>query len=82
MQKHPSACTVYASILGLDKIMYVPRPIKAWVLAEALGMEKATVLHALNLLVARNYLVEHKRSQNNVRVFSVVITREQEKPAA
>lgn len=80
MQKHPEACTVYASILGLDNIIFEPRPIKAWVLAEALQMEKKTVLESLNLLVTRGYLTEHARSANNVRVFSVAIHRATSKP--
>lgn len=75
MQKHPAACTVYATLLSLENILFEPRPIKAWVLAEALEMEKETVLKGLNLLVERGYLVEHARSANNVRVFSVAIHR-------
>lgn len=75
MQHHPAACTVYASLLSLENILFEARPIKAWVLAEALGMEKETVLKALNLLVDRGYVVEHGRSANNVRVFSVAAIR-------
>lgn len=85
MQKHPGACTVYAAILGLHRIFFEPRPIKAWVLAEALEMDKGTVLKSLNLLVERGYLRDHGRSQNNVRIFSAVLKREQPeiaKPAA
>jgi DNA-binding IclR family transcriptional regulator len=76
MQKHPAACTVYASILGLDNIFWQPRPIKTWLLAEGLGMRKKTVRQSLNLLVKRGYLVEHPRGDNQVRTFTVAMTRE------
>ena len=75
MRRHPAAMTIYASLLTLDRILYEPRTVKAWVLAEAEGLEKETVLCAMNLLVERGYLLEHERGPNNVRRFTVATTR-------
>lgn len=80
IRRHRAACYVYASLLVLDRIFYEPRAVKAWVLAEALQMEKKTILKALNLLVRRGYLVEHDRTQNGVRQFTIATTRPTETP--
>jgi hypothetical protein len=74
MIRQPSACVVYAALLGIERIFYDPHPVKAWVLADELGLKKGTVLHALDALVAGGYLVEHDRSANNVRTFTVATT--------
>jgi hypothetical protein len=80
MMKYPAACCVYASMLGLENIFFEPRPIKAWVLAEALEMEKETVLKALNKLVEKGYIIEHARTTNNVRTFTIAIERRSSTP--
>jgi hypothetical protein len=71
MRRSPACGAVYAAMIGLDDIFIVARPIKAWVLAEALEMEKETVLLALDKLVEHGYLQEHERGANNVRRFTV-----------
>lgn len=72
IRRNHAAAQVYAALLGLgDMIMYEPRAVKAWVLAEAEGLKKETVLRALNLLVARGYVIEHARAPNNVRRFTI-----------
>lgn len=75
INKHPAAGRVYAAILGLENILFVPRAVKAWVLAEGLGIRKKSVIRSLNLLVQRGYLIEHERDTNNVRRFTVAGTR-------
>lgn len=71
MRRHPACGNVYAAMLCLENVFFEPRAVKAWVLAEALELEKETVLRALNLLVEHGFLVEHARGQNNVRRFTV-----------
>ena len=50
--------------------------VKAWLLAEQLGMGRDSVNGALNLLVDRGYLIDHGRGQNKVRRLTVAIIRE------
>lgn len=82
MMKYPAACYIYASMLGLENIFFEPRPIKTWVLAEALGMERETVIKALNRLVEERYIVEHARTEKNVRTFTIAIERVKAPPPA
>lgn len=71
MRRHRACAQVYAALLSLDGIMYEPRAIKAWVLAEAEGLKRGTVHKALRMLVAHGYLREHGRSTHNVRMLTV-----------
>lgn len=75
MLQHPATLAVYGEIVGRPNCFYTPHEVKAWVLADKLGFEKETVLKAFNLLVERGYLVEHSRAQNNIRRFTVAITK-------
>lgn len=75
MLRHPATLSVYAHIIERPKSFHDPQEIKVWWLAETLGFEKETVIKALNLLVERGYLVEHSRAQNNIRRFTVCITK-------
>jgi DNA-binding IclR family transcriptional regulator len=76
MVRNPACGAVYAAFVGLKNISMVPRPMKVWVLAEALGLKKSTVSRALDLLVGHGYLVEHERDEKNVRRFTVSIVIE------
>ncbi len=75
IRRHPVACAIYASLVEDSRTFYDPRPVKAWALARELKVEKKHVLAALNLLVKRGFLIEHARSLNRVRSFTVVISR-------
>lgn len=75
IRQNPSAVTVYAELLQIERILYEPREVKAWHLAERVGMRKQTVLRALDLLISRGYLLDHGRGDNNVRRLSIVTTR-------
>ena len=75
MLQHPAALAVYAEVVRRPNCFHSPQEVKAWALAEQLGFEKETVLKAFNLLVDRGYLVEHSRAQNNIRRFTVAITK-------
>lgn len=67
---HPHAIRVYVH-LSEQLTFGQCRPIKAYVVADALGLKKETVLRALDLLVNRSYLREGARSDNNVRSFQL-----------
>lgn len=56
--------------------MYEPQEVKAWLLAERVKMRKQTVLRALDLMVARGFLLDHGRAENNVRRVSIASTRD------
>lgn len=71
IHEYPATARVYAALVELQSIFFEPRPIKAWVLAEALGIKKRTVLRSLNILTTKGYIVEHDRDMNNVRRFTV-----------
>lgn len=71
LRRSPACGAIYAAMIGLDDIFIVPRPIKTWVLAEALEMERETVGLALDRLVEHGYLQEHERDEKNVRRFTV-----------
>lgn len=73
--RHPAAIAVYGHILQLPGAFHTPQELKAWYLADLLHFEKTSILEAFNLLVERGYLIEHDRGQNNVRRFTVCITR-------
>lgn len=73
IRRSPACGSVYASMVGLENIFFHPRPVKAWVMAEALQLKKSTVLKALDTLVHHGFLIEHERDEKNVRRFTVAL---------
>lgn len=70
---HPATIILYLYLLAeLDR---EPRRVKVWMVADDLRLRKATVIAALNRLVAHGYLVEHAREERKVRQFSLAFTR-------
>lgn len=72
---HPTALRVYALLLRNPKIFTDPQETKVWWLADNLGAKRDTVIHALELLIARGYVVEHARGPNQVRRLTVAVLR-------
>lgn len=73
---HPTALRVYALLLRNSRIFTEPQDTKVWWLADKLGAERETVRRALELLIARGYVVEHERGFNNVRRVTVAVVRQ------
>jgi hypothetical protein len=71
---HPAAQRIYLRLIALLDFS-APRDVKAWVLAEELCMKKTTVIHAFTTLVDRGFLIDHGRSMNNVRRFTLAWSR-------
>lgn len=72
----PTALRVYARLLRNPRIFTDPQDVKAWLLADELHTHRDRVNSALDLLVARGYLVEHERGLNNVRRLTVAAVRQ------
>lgn len=65
---HPHSIAVYVIVSPqLDFKDF--RHVKVWKVAEQMGLNKRTVMNALDLLVNRGYLEEGPRQENNVRTF-------------
>jgi DNA-binding MarR family transcriptional regulator len=75
ISQKPSACRVYAYLLENPRCQFEIQDVKAWLVAEELGMARDSVNEALNLLIQRGYVLDHGRGQNNVRRLTVAITR-------
>lgn len=71
----PAAQRVYAKLLENPRIFYDPMDVKAWLLAEQMGMARDTVNDALDALIRLGYLCDHGRGQNNVRRVTMIVTR-------
>lgn len=79
---HPTAMRVYARLLRNPRIFTEPQDVKAWAMADDLHTHRDRVNAALDLLVERGYVVEHKRGLNQVRRLTLAIERpeRQEQP--
>jgi hypothetical protein len=80
IRRHPIAMVLYAHMVSIPESFYVPQPLKAYVFAAENAFEKGNVLKAMNLLVERGYLIEHKKGVNGVRAFTVTTIRSTSKP--
>lgn len=75
---NPSALRVYAFLIAnYPRIFFEPQDVKAWLIAETEQMGRDSVNDSLDLLVARGYILDHGRGQNNVRRLTLTITRVQ-----
>lgn len=72
---HPTALRVYAVLLRNPLVFMRPQAVKMWLIADQLRVEKKSAIAALNLLVARGYVIEHEREMNNVRTVTLAIDR-------
>lgn len=72
---NPSTIRVYAHLLENPRCTFEIQDVKAWLVAETLGMARNSVNDALDLLINRGYLIDHGRGQNNVRRITVAIHR-------
>jgi hypothetical protein len=71
----PSAIRVYAHLLENPRCQFEIQDVKAWLIADQLGMARDSVNEALDLLTKRGYIIDHGRGQNNVRRLTVAIIR-------
>lgn len=51
------------------------RPVKMARLSHDLSLRPASVIHAVNWLVERGYLIEHERETRRIRVFTLAWSR-------
>lgn len=72
--ERPAVHRVYWLLLKTLDVNEV-RHVKAWTVAETLKLNKKTVFKALELLVDRGYLIEHDRTTNNIRQFTLAYSR-------
>jgi hypothetical protein len=77
---HPTAMRVYARLLRNPLIFMQPQDVKAWALADQMGVDKKSVHAALALLIARGYAIDHGRSLNNVRRLTLAMERPERAP--
>jgi hypothetical protein len=77
---HPTALRVYARLLRNPLIFMQPQDVKAWTLAEDMRVKRESVQVALSLLIDRGYVIDHGRSQNNVRRLTLAMERAPQSP--
>lgn len=70
--ERPAVQRVYVHLTEDPRILYEPRDVKAWLVAQQLGMSRDTVNDALDCLIKMGYLLDHGRGQNNVRRVSII----------
>lgn len=73
---HPTALRVYAHLLRNPLVFMHAQPVKTWLIAQLLHADKGNVIAALNLLVARGYVIEHARGEKNVRQVTLAMERQ------
>ncbi len=77
---HPTALRVYARLLRDPMIFIKPKDLKAWVLADDMGVKPKTVYRAIGLLIERGYAHDHGRGVNNVRRITLAVERAEGSP--
>lgn len=73
--RHPTALRVYAQLLRNESIFFEPQVIKAQVLADAVGTNRRRVQEALEMLVSRGYVIEHRRGHYQTRRLTLARVR-------
>lgn len=68
---HPTALRVYARLLRNPRIFDEPQDTKVWAIALEMHANRETVSAALDLLVARGYVIEHPRGPSRVRRLTI-----------
>lgn len=83
LRRHTVAQTLYAEMLIRPDSLSIPVEVKGWAWAKLLGVDRANLVRALNLLVERGYLIEAAKVRpKDPRRFTVALTVAERKEAA
>ena len=72
---HPAAFRLYGRLLRNPYILFKPYTFKEWFYAEQMKTDRKTVRRAIRLLIARGYVLDHGRGQNNTRTITIATER-------